>query len=374
MENIIAKGGEDLQGRTASELLFTMLGKDVATGFVDIYTTLITTKEALTLPINNLSGGAFDYTTVRTSDGSICGQVQTDEQDFSGEISLSFQEDYIYVNNNQELVQNKLTSLLKGDSINVGDTTIIPLGTNGTSKSYSSQATVSEMGQDFKYIFFNEGDKIKVAGGADPTTGAHTYRPNPLRYMFNRTYKTIDIEVRTTSSSGKQLCKMMPIVACTSIEWAEGDVNTFNVTLERSCDVYDRKDYFVEVDVDEAFPIDSSEITEARVDYFIIDDSSAVTVGEDEYALKIATDGTYSLVQGSTTIDISEKVIEGTRFKTTKIAEGATVTEVNAFAALKSETELANFSLSDDTARYYAKVKNFNRDTEEFEDYVSIDY
>lgn len=239
--------------RTGSQLRVTVLGKNLTTKEIDIYQISITTGEAISFSADPLSSGNYDMITVKGRDGSIIGQVQGDEQDPEGEISFSFYEDFMHLGKEHVYgnSKNRLLNILNGESfINNGDV-IVPIGTNGTDKTTSARAKFNEMNKPCRMVFYNEGEFIKENGTADAVTGKVKLKKNPYKASFDMFNKTFCFEVMTTSSEG-QVNRMFPILAKSSADWAEGDINQFNCTANRGCDAWEKDNFFSELEIVEA--------------------------------------------------------------------------------------------------------------------------
>lgn len=366
--------------RTGGQVNITMLGKNLTSNDVDIYQINITTGDPITLSSDPLSSGNYDYQTVRDRSGKIIGQVQLDEQDPSGEISFSFYEDYDFLG--KEYIygnsKNRLLNLLNGEAFKNGTDVIVPIGTNGTDKQYTARAKFSEMNKPYKFIYHNEGAFIKEVGTADPTkNGKVTMKKNPFESTFNQSHKTFSMEVMTTTGQG-QVDRMFAVLAKSTAEWAEGDINQFNLTAQRGCDLFERDDFFTEIRKEE-IPEGNDRLTELYVDYILTNDGTepSESVQEGQIYAKPETDGTVKLKKYSSSAwteyaDLDTRLGTGTRIKSRKLVDSSEENDVNCFIVLDDSNKAVDFS-TNSNKRYYCKVMDYNKDTAKFEEYVTAE-
>ncbi|MGL5049009.1 MAG: hypothetical protein ACRC6E_00045 [Fusobacteriaceae bacterium] len=359
-----------IANRTGGQILVTVFGKNLTTKEVDIYQNLITTGEPVSLPLDPMSSGAYDWITVRDRSGKIIGQVQGDETDPSGELSFSVLDDFFYLAS--EYVygasKNRLLNIFNGETfINEGDK-IVPIGTNGTDKSKTAMAKTREMNLPYKYLLFNEGSRIKENGTADEN-GLATFRKNPFESSFNQTHKTVCMEFRTTTGEG-QVCKMLPIVAKSTAEWAEGDTNQFNLTAQRGCDVWERDDFWTEVYKEDVIEEGAGE---AYVDYIVNAGATEPTVAEDGSVIcTVALDGSVTFKFKGTGTGVLPVAKTGLRIKSNKVVKtGSVVSDVNTFVAIGADNKAVRFSTEASVAKFYAVVFDLNKNTGVFEEYVT---
>lgn len=369
--------------RTSGELRLSILGKNLTTKEVDLYQISIVTGEPLSFSSDPLSSGNYDMITVKGRNGSIVGQVQGDEQDPSGELSFSFNEDFSHlgkkhVNGNSK---NRLLNILNGETFYNKGEKITPIGTNGTDKTTTARAKFNEMNKPYKYIFYNEGEFIKEQGTADPVTGKVSLKKNPYKSSFDSFNKTFCFEAVTTSSEG-QVNRMFPILAKATAEWVEGDMNQFNCTANRGCDMWE-KDYFLT----DVYAMSATEAKDYMENYNEVYVHSIVVSGGTEpdtadcaghLLLNIGEDGTVTIKKCGDTAweeetELKKLITVGTRFKTRKIVDGTGI-ECNAFAVIgENGTNCVDFT-TDGKKRYFCKVKDFDlKVSNEFEDFITIE-
>lgn len=366
-----------IANRTGGQLRLSMLGKNLTTKEVDVYQISINTGDPLTFSFDPMSSGNYDMITVKGRDGSIIGQVQGDEQDPTGEISFSFYEDfshlktkYVYGNS-----KNLLLNLLNGETFYNNTDPIVPIGTNGTDKTLTARAKANEMNKPYKFIYYNEGAFIKENGTADPNKdGKVSMKRNPYEASFNMFNKTFCMEIMTTTGEG-QVNRMLPILAKTTAEWAEGDINQFNCTANRGCDIFERPEFFTEVYSE----VENMEITnELYVKQIVVAGGVEPVSGtEGDLMLVITADGTptikkYTSSSWSVDATLTALITIGTRFKTRKVIDTATK-ESNIFAVTGSDMKCVDFT-TDDSKRFYCLVKDFDlKISGEFVDYITVE-
>lgn len=364
--------------RTNTQLKMSVLGKGMTSNEVDIYQILITTGDPLTLPSDNLSSGVFDMTTVNDRAGKIIGQTQGNEQEPQGEISFSFYEDFSHLGKKHVVgnQKNRLINLLNGQAFKVGSDTIIPIGTNGTDKNKNSQASYREMNKPYRYIYYNEGEFIFETGTCDMDNfGKMTLKKNPYKASFDRAHKTFCFEVLTTSSEG-QICKTLAIMAKPSIEWAEGDINQFNCTAQRGCDVFERNDFLT--DVYKTSSDTMAEANELYVDQIVVAGGTPPTSGTSgDLMLSIDSKGVptikkYDGSAWSEETSLQDLIKTGTRFKTKKLID-TQIKESNVFAVTDENKKCVDFS-TNNSKRFYCLVKELDlKISGEYEDYITIE-
>ena len=361
--------------RTGGLINLTMLGKNLTNGEVDVYQMLITTGEPVSFSCDPLSSGNYAYQGVRDKSGAIIGQVQLDEEDPSGEISFSFYEDFDYVGDDflARNSKNKLLNLLNGESFKNGTDVIVPIGTNGTDKTKTARAKYSEMNKPYKMIYFNEGEFIKENGTADTTTGLVALKKNPYASSFNMSHKTFCMEFQTTSGQG-QVTRMFPILAKSTAEWAEGDINQFNLTAQRGCDMVERTNFFTDVYKEKMGT--GAKLDELYVDYMMVQGATEPSGASENQLLAILkTDGTVEIKKynsswqkDSTT---EKKLKAGTRLKSNIIILRSTEkTKKTVFAVIgMADNKLVDFSTKG-SKRHYCFVKDYDKTMGKFVDLV----
>lgn len=371
----------EIVNRTGGQLRISMLGKNLTTKEVDIYQISITTGEPLSFSADPLSSGNYDMITVKGRDGSIISQVQGDEQDPNGEVTFSFYENfdmlgkqYIYGNS-----KNRLLNLLNGEAfVNKGNT-IVPIGTNGTDKTKTAKAKFNEMNKPYKYIYYNEGEFIKENGTADIVTGKASLKKNPYKSSFDMFNKTFCFEVMTTSSGG-QVNRIFPILAKTTAEWAEGDINQFNCTANRGCDMWEKDDFMTEVN-----PIDVNKVkeymennNELHCDYIVVDGGNEPEANDNngKLLLSVTTEGVPTIKKSNGTTwtedsDLKKLIKTGTRFKAKRVENGDGI-DCNIFAVIGEDgAKCVDFS-TDNKKRFFCKVQDLDLKLSlDFVDYIT---
>lgn len=366
-----------MANRTGGQILVSMFGKNLTTKEVDIYQNLITTGEPVSFSTDPMSSGSYDWITVRDRAGKIIGQVQGDETDPAGELSFSFYEDYDYVNDDYVYgnSKNMLLNMFNGEAFKNGADVVVPIGTNGTDKSLTALAKARDMNQPYKYLLHNEGAFIKEVGTANVADGGRvTFKKNPFQDSFNMTHKTVCMEFLSATGQG-QTCKMFPIVAKSTAEWAEGDINQFNLTAQRGCDFWERNDFWTEVyreDVDT-----TRDILELYVKAIVVEGEVEPTGANGEYVAVVDVDGNLTVKKhnGTTWAEATEVVAKfktGTRIKSNKLISMGGEEEVNCFVALDADKKLVRFSTDPTVKKFYAKVMDFSREEAKYIPYVTV--
>lgn len=360
--------------RTGGQLRISMLGKNLTSHEVDIYQISINTGDPLSFSADPLSSGNYDMITVKGRDGSIVGQVQGDEQDPNGEVSFSFYEDFAHLGDKHVYgnSKNRLLNLLNGEAFYSGADRVVPIGTNGTDKTKTARAKFAEMNKPYKYVFYNEGEFIKENGTADATTGKVSLKKNPYKASFDMFNKTFCFEIMTTASEG-QVNRMFPILAKTTAEWAEGDINQFNCTANRGCDMWEKDDFLTEVT-----PISSTEAqkymenyNELYVDFIKVSTGSEPEATDGQLMLDISASGEPTIKKYNNSTWESESTLQGlikigTRFKSKRVENGSGI-DCNVFAVIGADgANCVDFS-TDSSKRFFCKVKDFDLK-------VSMDY
>lgn len=369
----------DVTSRTGGQLNMSIFGKNLTNNQVDVYQLLITTGDPITFPLDNLSSGNYDYQGVRDRSGKIIGQVQLDEQDPAGEISFSLYEDFDYVNDKyiSGNSKNRMLNLFNGEAFKDGEDIIVPIGTNGTDKTKTALAKITEMNKPYKYLLYNEGFFIKETGTADPVTGEVSLKKNPYESSFNRSHKTFCLEFMTTTGLA-QTNRMLAVIAKSTLELAEGDMNQINFTGQKGCDTFERDSFWTEVYKSE--PIQNSEkIKELYVKYIVKHDATEPTEGaEGDLIAVVGVDGTvdikkYSVSSYSTDSTTKDKIKVGTRIKSNILREtGSTDINVNCFIAIDNEGRAVDFS-TNNSKRFYCKVYDFDRTAGKFVEYSTAE-
>lgn len=366
-----------IANRTGGQILLSMFGKNLTTKAVDVYQLLITTGDPVSFSADALSSGNYDYQTVTGKNGSIIGQVQLDEQDPSGEISCSFYEDFSYLHDDYVYGNSKnlMLNLFNGEAFKNGEEIIVPVGTNGTDKTLTARAKYNEMNKPYKYLLYNEGHFIKEVGTADINNdGKVTMKRNPYESSFNQAHKTICMEFMTTTGDG-QVNRMFPIIAKSTLEWVEGDINMFNFTGQRGCDMFERDNFYTEI-LSEGVPT-TAKITELYVDYVVKNGATEPAVAEDNALLaSLGADGTVTIKKCTTNnwseeSAINDKIQVGTRIKSRcLIEEGSTEQRVNTFVALGADKKAVDFSMNG-SKRYFCKVYDYDTTEKKYVEYLT---
>ena len=362
--------------RTGGLINLTMLGKDLTTNEVDIYQMLITTGEPVSFSCDPLSSGNYAYQGVRDKSGAIIGQVQLDEEDPSGEISFSFYEDFDYVGDDflARNSKNKLLNLLNGEAFKNNDHVIVPIGTNGTDKVKTARAKYHEMNKPCKMVYYNEGEFIKENGTADGKTGLVALKKNPYASSFNMSHKTFCMEFQTTSGQG-QVTRMFPILAKSTAEWAEGDINQFNLTAQRGCDMVERTNFFTEVSEEERDE-DAEFYDELYVEFIAGQSAGDPQEGKlNDLCACVSDMGTITFKKhngGSwvSELSINAKLKAGTRIKSNKfIKSGRNHANKTTFIIVAMDGKKAvNFNGTGEGTRHYCHVKDYDKTQGKFVD------
>lgn len=367
--------------RTGGQLRISMLGKNLTTHEVDIYQISINTGDPLSFSADPLSSGNYDMITVKGRNGSIVGQVQGDEQDPNGEVSFSFSEDFAHLGRKHVYgnSKNRLLNLLNGESFYCGADRVTPIGTNGTDKTKTARAKFAEMNKPYKYVFYNEGEFIKENGTADATTGKVSLKKNPYKASFDTFNKTFCFEIMTTASEG-QVNRMFPILAKTSAEWVEGDINQFNCTANRGCDMWEKDDFLTEVTpiAYEDAKTYMENYNELYVDFIVVQGGNEPEAAshEGKLLLNIDASGTPTIKKASSSAWETESALEalkkvGTRFKSKRV-ENSSGIDCNVFAVIGADGEKCVDFSTDNSKRFFCKVKDFDlKVSMDYVDYVT---
>ncbi|MGL4425899.1 MAG: hypothetical protein ACRCZ0_05795 [Cetobacterium sp.] len=393
----------DLSNRTGGHVLVSVFGKDITSKKIDIYQALITTTSPMSMSIDGALGGGYEFATIKGKDGSILSQVTTDENESLGEINLSMLEDFNYVGRNAYgNSKHKIINMIRGESFKDNSSTIVPIGTNGTDKGKSAMASAREMNLPCSGLLYFDGRFIKNFGTADKD-GIATFRRNPFESSFNQTHKTFCLEVKTVTNSGFE-CKMLPIIATDSIEWAEGDMNELNIKARRGCDIWYRDDFWTEVH-------EESNVVEKLVSYGLPTRTCRSEVSENSKIYNINCDmlvkefyvnyivansqltkqdgdiGDLACLLGSNgeiniliktqygwdiEYSLTEALSEGTRLKSNKLKDENGTRDVNVFVGITSDKTAIRFSTDPMVKKYYAIVYDLDKSKNEFEEYFTM--
>ncbi len=368
----------NITGRTDTQVNVSIFGKNLTTKEVDVYQILITTGDPLSFSLDNLSGGNYDWITVRDRKGDIIGQVQGDAQEPQGEISFSILEDYDYLNTDYVYGNNKnrMLALFKGEAFKNDADIIVPIGTNGTDKTKTKLAKFNEMNKPYKILLHNEGGLVRVSGTADSESGEVAFEKNPFEGSFNKSFKTFCLEVRTTTGLGQET-KLLALLAPSTMEYAGGDTNQINITAQRGCDVFVRDNFWTEIEKNTPNIEVGSTVKELYVKYIVKEDATEPTEGEDGDLIAIVkTDGSIVIKKFGTGVysedtTTEDKLAFGTRIKSNKLRESSTTDkDVNCFIAINKEKKAVDFS-TNDSKRFYCTVYDFDRNQGKFMPYVS---
>jgi hypothetical protein len=378
MPNVLGERNEQFVGRTGGEIVVSAPAKNLTQKKMALLVNLITTREPASYSMQNMSTGMYDKVTANTNSGKIAGQVSTNEQEPSGDISFGFQEDYIYIG---EALGNgsksKLLALFNGEGFLNGVDTIVPVGTNGTVKEVSDQARPYEMNQPWMYLLHNEGSKIKQAGATDKVTGEPLMKKNPFRDALNREYKTICCEFLSVAGSGVAVNRMFPILGKSALDYTEGDINSFSLTMARGCDLTEREGYYWETVAPS--PKTATVLREMEVDFVCEGTNTPAGGNVGDIAAHIAADGaiTFKKKDASTWAaenSLTAKLQAGTRILSRKLGMPArNATTGNVIVVVGGDLKAVDFSLDPAKKQHYIEVLLFNRDSGLYEAYTTPD-
>lgn len=383
MINPLVQGSVDVLGRTSGELVISALLKNLDTKQIYLGTVLIPTQEPASFSLDNLSSGNYDYTTVYLKNGNIATQIRQDEQEPSGEVSFSMTEDYTYLGQSLGInTKSKLEAIFNGEgfynSVEKGGDVLVPVGTNGTDKEYAL-AGPDEMNLPFKYLVFNEADRIKITGSANKVTGKANTRKNPFAYSINRSNKTWIAEFRTVSGSSKVKNVFFPMLYKTELTWQEGDTNSCSITAMKASDFAVRDNYFFS-DV-EKYEENPTELRELEVNYIVVEEGvlPSESVPSGAIAVVVSNSGVVTVQKYGETWEAETAIpalfVEGTRILAKHFVKGtAEIAEQNVFVVLGGDKKAVNFSADASNAPYfYCEVLNLNRETGKFEEFSSFE-
>lgn len=381
-KTVIDMGSEQTVGRTSTEILVSALGYSNKTKAVSLYAILLTMKEPVSgLSTDNLQSGNYGINSVKASNGTNVAPTILDEEDPNAELSIQMKEDLNFVRENAPFGVNRsiLNAIFKGESFYVGNDEIVTIvGTNGTMKSKTARAKANEMNLPFKALFGLEADEIKVTGAVDPTTGKIQTRKNTFRNAYDTFNKTICLEFRVVAN--KTYVMIMPLIATTGMTKDEGDVNTYTLSGNRLCDVWERNDYVLEVG--ETSKLDKDEeLDEIIVDGIVLDPSTASTITgiANPTLCKVGANGdiTISKTGGAT---LKGKLKKNTRIKARYFSDtGTTFTEQNAIVVVGEAgtgltgAKAVNFALGSGNKFYACKVFVYDRNLEDMNPYQTVD-
>ncbi|MGL5646978.1 MAG: hypothetical protein ACRDDY_03925 [Clostridium sp.] len=378
MPNVLGERNEQFVGRTGGEIVVSAPAKNLTKKKIVLLANLITTREPASYSMNNMSTGMYDKVTANTNSGKIAGQVTTNEQEPAGDISFGFQEDYIYIGDALgQGSKSKLLALFNGEGFYNGEDSLVPVGTNGTVKETSDIARPHEVKQPWMYLYYNEGAFIKQAGATDSITGEPLLKRNPFSDSLNREYKTLCAEFLSVAGSGTSVNRMFAILGKSALDYTEGDINSFSLTMTRGCDLSERKGYFWET-VEGAPKNDASKLREFEVDSICIgaEPTGGVT---GNIACVVSADGTITFKKKTASAweaenTLTTKIQTGTRILARKIDVTAKASTVgNVFVVVGADGKAVDFSLDAGKKQHYIEVMLFNRDSGEYETYVTPD-
>lgn len=374
---------------TGGQFRLTMLGEDTTTKEVDIYQISITSSDPISFSADGLSSGNYEYATQWFKNGNIAGQTRGNEIEPSGEFSFTFKEDFDYLGKKHIFGNSKnlILNFLNGEAFVNKNNTIVPIGTNGTTKTVHELARGNEMNKPYKYVYYNEGAFIKKYGTADPENAYRaSLKRNPFETTFNQSHKTFSGEILTTSGRG-QVNRMFAILAKGSVEYAEDiDSNKYTVTANRGCDLFERDDFFTEIYnmTFEQAEEHMKTYNELYVDFIKIHDGDTVEASGNnnklileigssgEPTLKKSNDSTWETT-GCETLQGLIKI--GTRFKTKHVENSSSDRiQTNAFAVIGEDGQNCVDFSTDSSKRFFCKVKNFDIEGSlEYEDYLTLE-
>lgn len=372
---------------TGGQFRLTMLGEDTTTKEVDIYQISITSSDPISFSADGLSSGNYEYATQWFKNGNIAGQTRGNEIEPSGEFSFTFKEDFDYLGKKHIFGNSKnlILNFLNGEAFVNKNNTIVPIGTNGTTKTVHELARGNEMNKPYKYVYYNEGAFIKKYGTADPENAYRaSLKRNPFETTFNQSHKTFSGEILTTSGRG-QVNRMFAILAKGSVEYAEDiDSNKYTVTANRGCDLFERDDFFTEI---YNIPFEQAQeymktYNELYVDFIVVDggsEPSDYSSHANKLLVNIDSSGTPTIKKcnGSSSWDAESSLQDllkiGTRIKSKRVEDGSGI-DCNVFAVIGEDGQKCVDFNSSVSKRFFCKVKNFDIEGSlEYEDYLTLE-
>lgn len=384
--NIRDIGAEQTVARTNTQMMVTCLGVSKKTKHIALYTVLLTLKEPVTgLSLANLLSGEYTVNSVKASDGSNVAPTILDENDPQADLSFTMKEDLNFVRDKAPFGVNRsiLNAILNGESFTMPDGDIITVvGTNGTMKSLKARASAKEINLPFKAILGLEADEIKVTGAIDVETGEVRTRKNTFKDAYNTFKKTICLEF-LVANGGKQYVDIMATCAINSITKDEGDVNSFQVSGQRLCDVWQRDDWFTEVGTVTKNNDANKELKEIVVDMIQVNEATQNTIEGNLKPIicKVTNKGVISFT-GAGATELKGKLTKNTRISARKLNENTTIIEnQNCFVVVATangkdltEAKAVSFGIEKDGEKnFVCKVFSYERNDEQMKPYVSVD-
>lgn len=372
----IKTGATDYVSRTSTEMKISFMGVDLSTKKVGMYSFYIPTKEPITGALTgNWLKSDYAITYVKDVTGTVDGTVTNDQADPAGEMSLSWNEDFNYVQDNSiGYVRDVLKGFMSGQVVTMSDgARIAMLGTAGNFKT-GQKATADQLNREWGNLLKPFWGFLLVDQAFEDDTNYEPKRNvNGLIYASLTLMKPFMVENYALSGSGKANCKMMPAVTLKTMTADEADVNMCSSTLQVLCDAYELPDFyntgFTQTDYSTGI------IKRLSVDYIVEGDTADITAPvTDEVACVInATTGVITIEKYN---GASWDVETGGTFDTnaTIFAKKSVIATVeadsNCFVAVKTPNALggtaSQFVLDNtDTVKNFVCIANeYDRDNQ----------
>lgn len=378
----IKTGANDFVGRTSTQLQFTFLGVNVSTKKVGMYSVFIPTKDPVTgALIGNWLKSDYAIGYGKDVTGAVTGTVTLDQADPTGDMSLTWKEDFNFVQDNSiGYNRNILRGLLSGQTVSFanGDR-VAMLGVAGNYKT-DQKATKDQLNKEWGNLLKPYWGFLLVDGAFEDETGEPKKNVNGLINASLTLVKPFMVENYTLSGSGKANCRMMPAVSTKTMTLDEGDYNMCSVTLQVLCDSYEQDDFF-NVGFDSA-DYSTGELSRLSVDYIVEGSSGDIAspVTDDVACVVVAETGAITIEKynGATWDVETGGTFEDNAIIFSKKHVISTVeTEGNAFVSVKTAgTGLDGFASSfvldkDDTVtNYVCVVYAYERNSQNMENLV----
>ena len=383
---MIRRGAEDFVARTNTELTFSFLAVNNSTKKVGLYVVAVPTKQPITGAIKGnwlKSNYAMNY--VAINNGDIAGTTLADQEEPTGELTLTFNQDFNLIQENSNGFQrNILEALLMGQSISDGSgNKIAMLGSQGNYKT-DTKATRCQLNLEFGHLVAKEWKKLIVDGAFDEDTYEPIKKTNTLIYSKSLTSKGFIMETYSLSGSGKEECCMCAVCMYSDMTADEADTaNTTAITLQPFADYYSRPQFLYE-GVESDIEVDSV-VEELKVDY-IVENASDPTdfgVSGDKIAIVNPTTGVV-VIKESTGLawdayGAGKTFLEYARISATKTTTDTIANAVDGMAYIAIKTPTADLTgtasrFDRDSAgvveNFICRVLAYDRDTNLFAAYV----
>lgn len=298
---MIKSGANNFIGRTSTDMQITFAGVDLATKIVSLYSFYVPTKQPISgILTGNWLKSDFGVSYGKDVTGAITGTVTTDQTDPTGEITLTWQEDFLYITDETIIGYSRdvLRGMLSGQVVTFADgTKVAMLGVSGNYKT-ATKANASEINREW-------GNLLKPYWGYRMIDNAFeddaNFEPKKVRNSLINPFlllaKPFMIENYSLSGDGTANCRMMPSVVLKTMSLDEGDFNTNSIGVTVLGDTYELEENF-----NSGFDVrdyTEDDLTRLTVDYIVSGDSVDITapVNDETACIIDPVDGTFEIME-----------------------------------------------------------------------------